>query len=111
MVTLVSAPGLAVFLVARSSFFTWAMASIKPHSKNAPYCLTLLFLVDKRRPADFVGLKGDRHLDAVADLDERDTFVHPVVLTVEGHYPFNAALAPVPLPVSLILPTPEGGGF
>src|ERR1700674_6135203 len=36
MVTLVSAPGLAVFLVARSSFFTWATASIKPLNKRAP---------------------------------------------------------------------------
>src|SRR6266436_1681435 len=35
MVTLVSAPGLAVFLVARSSFFTWATASIKPLNKRA----------------------------------------------------------------------------
>src|SRR4029077_6265623 len=34
-VTLVSAPGLAVFLVARSSFFTWATASIKPLNKRA----------------------------------------------------------------------------
>src|SRR5580700_2445500 len=36
MVTLVSAPGLAVFLVARSSFFTWATASTKPLNKRAP---------------------------------------------------------------------------
>jgi hypothetical protein len=35
MVTLVSAPGLLVFLVARSSFFTWATASIKPLNKRA----------------------------------------------------------------------------
>jgi hypothetical protein len=35
MVTLVSAPGLLVFLVARSSFFTCAMASIKPPNKRA----------------------------------------------------------------------------
>src|ERR1700686_325164 len=34
-VTLVSAPGLAVFLVARSSFFTWATADIKPLNKSA----------------------------------------------------------------------------
>lgn len=32
---LVSAPGLLVFLVARSSFFTWATASIEPLSKRA----------------------------------------------------------------------------
>src|ERR1700694_1225980 len=35
-VTLVSAPGLLVFLVARSSFFTWATASIEPLNKRAP---------------------------------------------------------------------------
>src|SRR5258708_31927420 len=34
-VTLVSAPGLLVFLVARSSFFTWATASITPLNKRA----------------------------------------------------------------------------
>src|SRR5882762_3123530 len=34
MVTLVSAPGLLVFLVARSSFFTWATASIIPLNKR-----------------------------------------------------------------------------
>src|SRR5579872_1060574 len=35
MVTLVSAPGLLVFLVTRSSFFTWATASIRPLNKRA----------------------------------------------------------------------------
>src|SRR5579864_609842 len=34
-VTLVSAPGLRVFLVASSSFFTWATASIMPLKKRA----------------------------------------------------------------------------
>jgi hypothetical protein len=34
-VTLVSAPGLRVFLVASSSFFTWATASIVPLNKRA----------------------------------------------------------------------------
>src|SRR5579864_7802372 len=34
-VTLVSAPGLLVFLVARSSFFTWATAGIMPLNKRA----------------------------------------------------------------------------
>jgi hypothetical protein len=60
---------------------------------NASYRLTFLFLVDKRRPADLMGFKGDRYLDAVADLDEWNAFVHPVVLTVEGHCPLNVALA------------------
>jgi hypothetical protein len=35
MVTVASAPGLAVFLVARSSFFTWATASMVPLNKRA----------------------------------------------------------------------------
>src|ERR1700693_1864724 len=60
---------------------------------NASYRLTFLFLVDKRRPADLMGLKGDRYLDVIANLNERDAFVHPIVLTVEGHSPFDAALA------------------
>src|SRR5258708_39593326 len=34
MVTVVSAPGLLVFLVARSSFFTWATAGIIPLNKR-----------------------------------------------------------------------------
>src|SRR5579864_4217288 len=34
-VTLVSAPGLLVFLVARSSFLTWATAPIMPLNKRA----------------------------------------------------------------------------
>src|SRR5579864_7002124 len=35
MVALVSAPGLRVFLVASSSFFTWAPASTMPLNKRA----------------------------------------------------------------------------
>ena len=38
-------------------------------------------------------LKGDRYLDAVGDLDEGNAAVHPVVLAVKGHCPFNAAFA------------------
>jgi hypothetical protein len=40
-----------------------------------------------------MGLKGDRYLDAVGDLDEGNAAGHPELLTVEGHCPFNAALA------------------
>jgi len=44
---------------------------------------------DQRRPADSVNLKGNSNLDSVGDPDERNTAVHPVVLTVEGHGPVD----------------------
>ena len=45
------------------------------------------------RPADSLPLEVDSNLDAVGNLDEGDAAVHPVVLTVEGHCPFNLAYA------------------
>jgi hypothetical protein len=53
--------------------------------------LRLLFLEGQRRPADSLPFKGDIYFDAVGDRDEGNTFIHPVVLTVEGHYSFNLA--------------------
>ena len=43
------------------------------------------------RPADSFSLEVDTHLDAVGNFDEGNAAVHPVLLTVEGHCPFNAA--------------------
>jgi len=48
-----------------------------------------LSLKDQRRPADSLPLEVDSHLDGVGDLNEGNTFGHPVVLTVEGHGPMN----------------------
>jgi hypothetical protein len=50
-----------------------------------------LFLKDDRRPADTLPFKVDDYLYVVNDLDERNTIVHTVFLTVEGHRPRNRA--------------------
>jgi hypothetical protein len=50
-----------------------------------------LLLKDHRRAANSLPLEVDSHLDAVSDSDEGNAAVHPVVLTVEGHRPFNRA--------------------
>jgi hypothetical protein len=48
-----------------------------------------LLLKDHRRPSNSLRLEGNSYLDAVGDPDERDAAVHPVILTVESHGPFN----------------------
>jgi len=50
-----------------------------------------LLLQLQRRPAGSFPLEVDGHLNAVGSFDERNAAVHPVVLTVEGHCPFNRA--------------------
>ena len=42
-------------------------------------------------PADSSPFEVEIYVDMVADLDEQDALVHPVVLAVEGHFPFNLA--------------------
>lgn len=49
----------------------------------------LLLLQVHRRAADPFRLEIDSHLDTVSDLDEGNTAVHPILLTVEGHRPVN----------------------
>src|SRR6266403_6343259 len=44
-----------------------------------------------RRSADSLRAEVDVHFNAVGNLDEGNTFVHAVVLTVEGHCPFDRA--------------------
>ena len=44
-----------------------------------------------RRSADSFRFEVDSHLDAVGNFDKRDSFVHPVVLTVQGHCPFHGS--------------------
>ena len=51
----------------------------------------LISFKDQRRPADSLPLEVDSHLDGVGDLNEGNTFGHPVVLTIEGHGPMNLA--------------------
>ena len=50
-------------------------------------------LEDYRRPADSLSFEVDGHLDAVGNFDKRNSFVHPVVLTVEGHCSFDCSCA------------------
>jgi hypothetical protein len=50
-----------------------------------------LLLKYQRRPANSLAMEVDCHLDTVGDPDEGDAAVHPIVLTVEGHCPFNLA--------------------
>ena len=45
--------------------------------------------------ADSFPLEIDGHLDAVGDFDDRDTLVHPEVLTIEGHCANDGPLARV----------------
>jgi hypothetical protein len=52
-----------------------------------------LFLYVHRRPADALAIEVDFHLDAVSDLDEGDSAVHPVVFAVEGQYSLDVAFA------------------
>ena len=46
-----------------------------------------------RRSADSFRIEVDSHLDAVGNFDKRNSFVHPMVLTVEGHCPFDRSCA------------------
>jgi hypothetical protein len=50
-----------------------------------------LLLKHQRRPANSLPLEVDSHLDAVGDPDEGNALIHPVVLTIEGHCPFDRA--------------------
>ena len=50
-----------------------------------------LLLKDHWRPTDSLRLDVDSHIDAVADVNEGNAFIHPVVLTVEDHGPLNLA--------------------
>jgi hypothetical protein len=48
---------------------------------------------DYRRPADSLRLEVHTHFDAVGNFDQRNSFVHPIVSTVEGHYPLSESHA------------------
>src|SRR5271157_1533272 len=50
-----------------------------------------LWFENQRRPADALPLEVDSHLNAVGDLDEGNAAVHPVILAIKGHCPFNLA--------------------
>jgi hypothetical protein len=51
--------------------------------------LDWLWLEVQRRPTNSLHGEVDSHLNTVGDLDEGNTFIHPVALTVESHSPFN----------------------
>ncbi len=46
---------------------------------------------DERRSTNASPRKVNRYLDAIGNLDKRNPAVHPIVLTVEGHRPFDRA--------------------
>ena len=48
-----------------------------------------LLVLALRRPADLLLLEVELYVNMVGDADERNAFVHPVVLTVEYHCSFN----------------------
>ena len=52
-----------------------------------------LLLKHQWRPTDSFPVQVDGHVDAVADVDEGNAFIHPVVLAVEDHGPMNHACA------------------
>jgi hypothetical protein len=48
-----------------------------------------LLLKGHRRPADSLHFEVDSYLNAVGDRDEGNAFIHPVILTIDGHLPFD----------------------
>ena len=55
-----------------------------------------LLLKDQWRAANSVDCQKDRHLDAIGNLDERNTAIHAVVLSIKGHCSRNLPVAPFP---------------
>ena len=49
------------------------------------------FLRANGGPLTRLTFERDIHFDAIGDRDERNTFIHPVVLAVEGHGPVDRA--------------------
>jgi hypothetical protein len=45
-----------------------------------------LLLSRQRRPADSLTLEMETHVNMVGDLDERNAFVHPIILAVEDSF-------------------------
>lgn len=48
-----------------------------------------LLLKHQGRPTDSLPLKVDSYLDTIGDLDEGNAFIHPVILSIKCHRPFN----------------------
>jgi hypothetical protein len=63
-------------------------SSEPPNDASQPVSLLLKV---HRRPANSLCLEVHGHLDTVCDLDEGNAAVHPVILTVESHCPFDRA--------------------
>ena len=52
-----------------------------------------LFLINQARSGNLLGLEVDTNLNTVGDFYEGDAAIHPVILTIERHHPFNVARA------------------
>src|ERR1700751_5708481 len=50
-----------------------------------------LLFEHQRRSAYSLPFQVHYHFDTVCDFYQRNAFIHPIVLTVEGHRPFNLA--------------------
>jgi len=60
-----------------------------PFQSEPAHKVGWLLLEHQRRSAYSLAFKVDYHLDTVGDLDQRNAFIHPIILAVEGHRPFN----------------------
>jgi hypothetical protein len=52
-----------------------------------------LFLIKHARSGNLLGLEVHANLNTVGDFYERNAAIHPVILTIERHHPFNIARA------------------
>jgi hypothetical protein len=52
-----------------------------------------LLLKYYRRSAYSLAFEVDYHFNTVGDLYQRNAFMHPIILTIEGHRPFNLTRA------------------
>ena len=63
------------------------------HTTDHTNLIAWLLLENDRRSADSLRVDVNVYLDAVGDPEERNAAVHPVVLPINRHYPFNLACA------------------
>ena len=72
-------------------FFSDCEGAAGSASSRLPFCQSWLLGQVQGWPADTFSFELEIYLDMVGNLDERNAFVHSVVLTIEDHFPFNLA--------------------
>ena len=65
------------------------LIKIKLREEIVKPCWPLLYI--HRRPADSLRSEVDGHFNAVGNLNEGNAFVHPVILPIECHRPFDCS--------------------